>query len=186
MPRSTSSACLPEILRDSLSRDMDLGLLTGGAPPKPPGVLTTAAEAAGPDLLSAVAVARGEIGDNGGNANRIALSATMLAEADVLRTDDGFLVYPAGFAAAAGLTPIVVPGLGTDFGEPLVYDASRCYLVARDDPQVDWSGDFRFDYDAMTIRVKARVTAAIPAPDKSIRKLVIGGSPRTKAVRVKA
>ena len=98
------------------------------------------------------------------------------------RTDDGFLVYANGFAAAAGLTPVVVPGLGGDFGAPLVYDSTRCFLVVRDDPQVDWSTDFKFDFDAMTIRIKARVTAAIPAPDKSIAKLVIGGdSPRRAA-----
>ncbi len=172
---------LADLLRDSLSRDMDLGLLVGGAAPKPPGVINTAPEAAGADLLAAVAVARGGIGDAGGNANRIALSATMLAEADTARTDDGFLVYPAGFAAAAGLQAVVVPGLGGDFGAPLVYDSTRCYLVVRDDPQVDWSTDFRFDFDAMTIRVKARVTAAIPAPAKSIRQLVIGGDGRAAA-----
>jgi Phage capsid family len=174
---------LAEILRDSLSRDMDLGLLTGGAPPKPPGVIGTAPEAAGPDLLSAVAAARGQIGDAGGAADKIAMSATMLAEADAARTAEGFLVYPAGFAAAAQLTPVVVPGLGGDFGAPLVYDSTRCYTVVRDDPRVDWSRDFRFDYDALTIRIKARVTAAIPAPAKSIRKLVVGDESRTAPAR---
>jgi HK97 family phage major capsid protein len=170
---------LADRLRDSLSRDMDLGLLTGGAPPKPPGVLNTAPEAAGADLLSAVAVARGAIGDAGGAADKIALSATMLAEADTARTDTGFLLYANGFAAAAQLTPVVVPGLGSDFGAPLVFDSTRCYTVVRDDPRVDWSTDFRFDYDVMTIRIKARVTAAIPNPAASIRQLAIGDEART-------
>ena len=45
------------LLRDSLSRQLDDGLLFGGGPPAPKGVVATAAEAAGADLLEAVLTA---------------------------------------------------------------------------------------------------------------------------------
>ena len=89
---------LGTLLRDGLSRDLDLGLLLGGGPPEPVGVIGVAAEAAGEDLLEAVTVARGQIGDAGGGADTIAWSATGLAEADASRDINGQLVYPNGFA----------------------------------------------------------------------------------------
>jgi HK97 family phage major capsid protein len=162
---------LSVVIRDSLSRDLDLGLLLGsGEPPEPQGVIANAPVAAGADLLAAVALARGEIADAGGTPSTIALSGTALAQADTDRDEAGQLIYPNGFAAAAGLTPVVVPELAT----PLVYDASRCFLVVRNDAQVEMSRDFHFHLDATSIRVKARVAAAIPDSPKAIRKLVIG------------
>jgi HK97 family phage major capsid protein len=160
------------ILRDSLSRDLDLGLLHGEGPPEPVGIIGVAAEAAGADLLEAVTLARGEIGDAGGGADTIAWSATGLAQADATRDDNGQLVYPGGFAAALGLTRVVVPQLDT----PLVFDKSRCYLVVRNDVAVDMSRDWHFHLDATSVRVKGRFAAAIPDPAKAIRKLAIGGA----------
>jgi HK97 family phage major capsid protein len=165
---------LAVILRDSLSRDLDLGLLNGAGPPAPVGVLGVAAEAAGADLHEAVNVARGEIGDAGGTPDTLAISATALAEADATRDGNGQLVYAAGFASAVSLAPVVVPGLPT----PLVYDAGRCYLVVRDDAAVDISRDYHFEFDATSLRIKARVAAAIPDPAKAIRKLAVGDDSR--------
>ncbi len=164
---------LARLLRDSLSRDLDLGLLLGrgAASHEPVGVIGVAAEAAGADLLEAVTVARGQIGDAGGGADTIAWSATGLAEADASRDANGQLVYPNGFAAAIGLTPVVVPQLAT----PLVYDKSRCFLVVRNDVAVDMSRDWHFHLDALSLRVKGRFAAAIPDPNKAIRKLEIEG-----------
>ena len=54
-----------------------------------------------------------------------------------------------------------------------MYDKSRCYLAVRNDAIVEASRDWHFDRDATCIRVKARVTAAIPDPDKAIRKLSV-------------
>lgn len=176
------SDTLGTVLEDSLSRDLDLGLLNGGGPPEPVGVIGVAPEVAGADLLAAVAAARGEIADAGGTPDTIALSGAALAEADTDRDSNGQLVYPAGFAAVAGLTAVVVPGLAT----PLVYDASRCYLAVRDDARVDASGDWHFHLDALSLRIKARVTAAIPDPPKAIRKLGIGGDGRARQARTTA
>ena len=167
---------LARLLQDGLSRDLDLGLLLGrgAASNEPIGVVGVAAEAAGDDLLAAVTAARGQIGDAGGAADTIAWSATGLAEADAARDDVGQLVYPSGFAAATGLTGVPVPQLAT----PLVYDRSRCFLIVRDDVAVDVSRDWHFHMDALSLRVKGRFAAAIPDPNKAIRKLAIGDARR--------
>ena len=160
------SASLATVLQDSLSRDLDLGLLNGGGPPEPVGVIGVAPPALGADLLAQVTAAKGAIGDAGGTPTALAISATALATEDARQGTAG-LMYPAGFAAAMGLVPVVVPALAV----PLVYDQSRCYLAVRNDAQVEFSRDWHFDRDATSVRVKARVTAAIPAPSKAIRKL---------------
>ena len=88
------------------------------------------------------------------------------------RDSNGQLVYPNGFARAVGLNPVVVPQLAT----PLVYDKSRCFLVVRNDVAVDMSRDWHFNLDAISLRVKGRFAAAIPDPNKAIRKLAIDGA----------
>ena len=167
---------LARLLRDGLSRDLDLGLLLGrgAASHEPIGVVGVAQEAGGEDLLTAVTVARGQIGDAGGGADTIAWSATGLAEADADRDSNGQLVYPNGFARTVGLNPVVVPQLAT----PLVFDKSRCFLVVRNDVAVDVSRDWHFHMDATSLRVKGRFAAAIPDRNKAIRKLAIGDARR--------
>jgi HK97 family phage major capsid protein len=161
------TASLATVLRDSLSRDLDLGIIQGtGVPPQPQGVTGIAATAVGADLPAQVQVAVGEIGDAGGQATHLAVSATALAAQNAKVAANGGLVYPNGFAEANGLTAVVVPALAT----PLVYDQSRCYLAVRNDSMVEVSGDFHFNLDAASVRVKARVAAGVPAPAKSIRK----------------
>lgn len=162
------TAGLGVILQDSLSRDLDLGLLNGSGPPEPVGVIGVAPSAIGADLLGQVTAAKGSIGDAGGTPTTLAISATTLAAEDA-KTGAAGLFYPAGFAAATGLTSVVVPGLAT----PLVFDKSRCYLVVRNDARVEVSTDYHFAHDATSLRVKARVAAAIPDPNKAIRKLSV-------------
>jgi HK97 family phage major capsid protein len=171
------SAAFATLLQDSLSRDLDLGLLNGSGPPEPVGLLGVAPETAGDDLLAATAKARGEIADAGGTPDTIALSGTALAEADADRDANGQLVYPAGFAAAASLAPVVVPGLPV----PLVYDSARCFLVVRDDARVEISTDWHFDRDATSIRIKARVALAIPDVPKAVRQLDVGDDSTRRA-----
>jgi HK97 family phage major capsid protein len=165
---------LGDVLRDSLSRDLDLGLLNGGGPPEPVGVIGVAAEIAGASLFAAAMTARGEIADAGGTATTLAASGAALAAADATMDTNGQLVYPNGMAAALGLAAVSVPGLDP----ALVYDASRCYLVVRNDVQVEFSRDFHFNRDATSPRVKGRFAAAIPAPAKAIRKLDVADSRR--------
>jgi hypothetical protein len=164
------TAALSVTLRDSLSRDLDLGLLNGtGVPPQPVGVIGVAPSAIGADLLAQVTAAKGAIGDAGGTPTTLAVSATALATEDAKLSTAGGLAYPNGFAAAMGLAPVVVPGLST----PLVYDASRCFLVLRNDATADMSSDYHFEFDATSIRVKARVAAGLPDVNKAIRKCTV-------------
>jgi HK97 family phage major capsid protein len=168
---------LATLLRDSLSRDLDLGLLFGDAPPEPIGAVGIAPEVTGADLLEAVTTARGQIGDAGGSASHIAALPSVLANADAERDSNGQLVFPAGFAASAGLLAVGVPGLTS----PLVYDKSRAFLVVRDDAAVDASTDWHFHLDAYSLRVKARMALAVPDVPKTIRKLAVGdGRARAK------
>jgi hypothetical protein len=122
----------------------------------------------GTDLLAQVTAAKGSIGDAGGTPTTLAINATALAVEDAKQGTAG-LMYPNGFAAAMGLTPVVVPALST----ALVYDKSRCYLAVRNDATVEVSRDWHFDRDATSVRIKARVTAAIPDQNKAIRKLSV-------------
>ena len=171
------TASMSVVLQDSLSRDLDLGLLNGTGPPMPVGVVGVAPSALGANLLAQVTAAKGAIGDAGGTASALAISATALAAEDARTGSTGELVYDSGFAAAMGLTPVVVPALAT----PLVYDQKRCYLAVRNDATVEISRDWHFDRDATSIRIKARVTAAIPDPHKAIRKLSVTTAARAGA-----
>ena len=145
--RSTSVSELARLLRDGVSRDLDLGLLLGrgAASNEPIGVVGVAAEAAGEDLLTAVTVARGQIGDAGGSADTIAWSATGLAEADAARDVNGQLVYPNGFARAVGLTAVVVAAARDAAGVRASRGAS---WWCGNDVAVDMSRDWHFNLDA--------------------------------------
>lgn len=163
------TANLSTVLADSLSRDLDLGIIQGAGAPAPIGVTTIAPVTAGTALLAATAAAKGSIADAGGNATHIAINGTRLAAEDAVLSTAGGLAYPNGFAAAVGLTPVVVPALA--LAETMVYDSSRVFLVVRNDATVEASRDYHFNLDAVSIRIKARVSAAVPAPQKAIRKL---------------
>jgi HK97 family phage major capsid protein len=156
-------------LADSLSRDLDLGLLHGEGAPAPIGVVGVAAGTAGASLFAAAMTARGELADAGGAASHLAASGAALAAADAAADVNGQLIYPNGMAGALGLTAVTVPGLTP----PLVYDSSRVFLVVRDDVQVEYSRDYHFDRDATTMRIKGRFAVAAPAPGKSLRKLTV-------------
>lgn len=162
---------LGRILGDSMSADLDHGLLFGEGPPEPAGILNVASDVEGPSFLEAAAAAAGEIGDAGGKANTLAAAPSLLTRENARTGDDGQLVYgQGGIAGTLALNAVGVPGLTS----PLVYDSSRLFLVLNGDwSEVDMSTEFRYDYDATTFRVKSRVAAACPDPARTIRKLTI-------------
>ena len=135
----------------------------------------------GADLLEAVLTARGAIADAGGRATTLAASGAVLAAADGARDSQGALMFPGGFAAVTGLTPVSVPELDP----PLVFDRSRLYLILRDDSSVEMSRDFRFEFDATTYRVRARMACACPDPNKGIRKLAVGDDSTRRAAKAR-
>ena len=106
---------LSVMLTDSLSRDLDLGLLNGGGPPEPFGVIGAAGNIDAPDLLTGVSQAIGAINDAGGMADTLAVSGAILATEDAKVGANG-LFYPGGCAAAVGLKALVVPALATPVG----------------------------------------------------------------------
>ena len=160
-------------LTDSLSRDLDQGLLLGGGAKEPEGVIAQAEAVAGETLIAAAGAAIAEIGEKGGSCNTICLSPTAYADELVSKDDNGRLMHPDGLPDLLGLTIVQSPGLA----DPLVYDAKRCYLVLGHDSNVTLHDDPQ--HDAILVNVSARVNAGIPVAGKSIRKLdVTGGSAR--------
>jgi len=154
-------------LADSLSRDLDLGLLRGTGTPQPDGIIAQADPVEGPTLIAAAGAAIAAIGEAGGTCDTIALSPTAYA-AELTRTDDlGHLVHPDGLTDLIGLDIVQVPGLDPS----LVYDAGRCFLVLGQDSNVTIHDDPH--HDAMLLLVKARANVGVPVKDKAIRKLDI-------------
>lgn len=156
-------------LTDSLSRDVDLGLLNGtGANGQPNGIIAQAAEASGPSLTAATGAAIAEIGEKGGTCDTIAMSPTTYAGELTREDDTGRLVHPDGLPDFLGLNIVQVPAISS----ALVYDSRRTFLVLGTDSSVTLHDDPK--HDAVTLLVKARVNGAVPVKEKSIRKLRIG------------
>ena len=164
-------------LADSLSRDLDLGLLNGSGAPEPNGIIAQADEVSGPSLTMAAGAAIAAIGESGGSANTIALSPTAYV-AELTATDaNGRPIHEDGLDNVAGLSIVQVPGLDPS----LVYDASRCFLVLGQDSTVTMHDDPH--HDATLLLVKARANVGVPVKDKAIRKLDITGSRAAPAPR---
>jgi len=166
------SALFTVLLRDSLSKQLDDGLLFGTGSPEPDGVVATASAVTGSDLLAAALAARAAISDAGGAADTMAVSGALLAGADGARDNNGSLLYgPGGIASVTGLATVTVPQLPV----PLVYDSKRIYTVLNGQmSSVEVSDQFRWAYDATSFRIKCRIACACPDPNKTIRKLTIG------------
>jgi HK97 family phage major capsid protein len=164
-------------LADSLSRDLDLGLLNGTGSPQPDGIIAQADAVTGPTLIAAAGAAIGAIGEAGGQASTIAMSPTAYA-AELTRTDDlGNLVHPNGLPDLVGLDIVQVPALAPS----LVYDRTRTFLVLGADSNVTVHDDPH--HDAILLLVKARANVGVPVKDQAIRKLTVtpAGTARSKA-----
>jgi HK97 family phage major capsid protein len=154
-------------LADSLSRDLDLGLLNGSGKPEPDGIIAQADEVSGATLIAAAGAGIAAIGEAGGTADTIAMSPTMYAAELTARDADGRLIHPDGLPDLLGLEIVQVPALDP----PLLYDARRCYLVMGQDSTVTPHDDWQ--HDAMVLLVKGRANVGVPVAHKSIRKLEI-------------
>lgn len=162
-------------LADSLSRDLDLGILNGTGQPQPDGIVAQADTASGAGLTGAAGAAIAEIGEAGGTANTIALSPTAYAAELTSKDSQGRPIHPDGLPDLLGLKIVQVPALAA----PLVYDSKRCYLVLGQDSTVTPHDDF--NHDAMTLLVKARVNVGVPVKDKAIRKLTVTATAAAEA-----
>jgi HK97 family phage major capsid protein len=160
-------------LRDSLSRDLDLGILRGTGVPQPDGIIDQAEEVSGPTLIDAVGAGIAAIGEKGGAANTIALSPTQFAAELTSRDGEGRLMHPNGLPDLLGLRIVQV----ADLDQPLLYDRTRCFLVLGQDSTVTLHDDWQ--HDAVQVLVKARANVGVPVAAKSIRKLEIGARAAT-------
>lgn len=168
------SDLLGEAVADSMGPALDSGLLFGGGPPAPDGVVAVAPTIAGSaDLRADVIEAWGELVDAGAAADQIVAfcSASTLAFEMSRTTDDGAKFHMDGAQAmlGPGIAMIAVPSLSG--GETLVADRSRLYLVLRSDFQADMSEHANFGTDEAAMRIKGRFAVACPTPNKTIRTI---------------
>jgi HK97 family phage major capsid protein len=169
---------LGELLRESASAELDRGLLYGsGAAGEPKGIVATAPDASGSDLAAALSEAIGSIGDAGGIVSHLAAKPSVLAAARNARDSEGRMMYPAGLGAAFGVAEAGVPELKAD--DVLALDASRAFLIIRNDFELATSTDYAFHLDALAVRLRGRFAVGAPAVNKTLRRLeVTGGGAR--------
>jgi hypothetical protein len=84
------------------------------------------------------------------------------------------LVFPDGIGAAYGLEEVGCPELRA--ADVLVLDATRAYLITRNDFTVDQSGDAFFTRDAWALRPRGRFAVGAPDMPKSLRKLNVAAA----------
>jgi HK97 family phage major capsid protein len=162
---------LSDLLRDSCSAELDRGLLYGADPTEPQGVVAAAPPAAGADLAEALSNAIGSVGDAGGIVSHLAARPSVLAAARNLRNINGDMLYPLGFGAAMGVQEVGVPELAA--ADILAFDATRCWLIIRNDFDVAISQDYFFNRDAAAMRVRGRFAVGVPVIEKSLRRLTV-------------
>jgi hypothetical protein len=166
------TALVGDLLADAAGPELDRGLLYGAGAPEPVGVVANAPAVDGTDLAAALTSAIGAIGDSGGTATHIAAKPSVLArQRNVRAAPAGQLLFPNGIGAAFGVTEVGVPSLN----DCLLYDASRAWCIVRNDFELAMSMDYAFHLDSAAVRVRGRFAVGIPAINKTIRKLTVGG-----------
>ena len=170
---------LETALRDTFSATAERDLIAGTAD-GPAGILANAPVTAGEDLWAAAIRAKAEIAANGGVATHIAVNAADAGAEEGRRNNVGDPLYPQGLGQLAGLAVVAARSAS----RPIVYDASRCFTVVRQDWQVLSSSDYSpaFERDAIALRIVGRLNVAVPTPDRSIRALDIPGPTGTLTV----
>ncbi|MCB0983842.1 MAG: phage major capsid protein [Ilumatobacter sp.] len=165
---------LSAAVRDSMSHQLDVGLLFGAGAPEPEGVLDAAPEAVGGDDFRADIIgAWGELVDAGANPEAIVAfaSASVVAWELARTTVDGVPIHADGAAAMVGPGIRLQPVPALSAGETLVCDTSRTFLVIRNEFEVAFSEHEKFRNDSTTCRIKARFAVACPNPGKALRKI---------------
>jgi HK97 family phage major capsid protein len=160
-------------VRDASGPVLDDGLLHGDGDPGPVGVVGLAPASTGTTLREAAITATADIGNDGGTANVLALNPTDIAAESARADANGRPLYENGFTTLGTLSVVAVPKLAAGT-EMLVYDATRLYLLVRNDFLVEASPDAGFTSDLTIARIKGRFAAAVPTVNKSIRKLTVG------------
>jgi HK97 family phage major capsid protein len=168
------TAQITQVLQDTFSHKLDLDLIGAAGPaPVPTGILSVASASDGADLELAAVQGKADIGTSGGTASHIALSPHFLAELEGKRDTTGRALYPDLAQGFVGLT--VVQAVAAT--QPFVYDATRCWLVTRNDflAQITPFTDSAWSHYAQSLRIVGRFALAVPQPAKAVRKLTVAG-----------
>jgi HK97 family phage major capsid protein len=161
-----------QVIEDKFSNKLERDFIGGAGPaPVPTGILSVAAEVVGADLELAAVAAKAEIGTNGGEANSIAMSPTLIGTLEAARDTLGRSLYPDAGTTFAGLATVRSVAATT----AIVYDTTRLWLVINRDFQADFSRETSEAWNrfARSLRIVGRFALAAPSPVKSVRKLKV-------------
>lgn len=158
------------LVRESMAAKADTDLTYGTGPaPEPVGFLPGLTPVVNTTLRGAVIDACSEILAAGGTPTTVLLSPAQWA-AEMRRREE---TYTAGGALFADLgIPLQVKVAHTlEADDGLVLDKAGCFGIVRSDYSIEASseGGSAWSHDGISLRIKARLAVAIPAPDKHIR-----------------
>ncbi|MBI4935707.1 MAG: phage major capsid protein [Actinobacteria bacterium] len=169
-------AAVGAVLKDTLSADLDDGLLNGtGIAPIPAGVIGRATSTTGTftDMRSGVIASIGELIDAGADPSAIKVYANGLTVApELAREGTAGPIYTKGVDGLPYGAQIV-PAQKMGAAEVLVVDTTRCWLVTHDDFEVAVSGEAGFANDQTLLRIKGRFNVATPVPGKALRTFTV-------------
>ena len=171
-----------QVIEDKFSNKLERDFIGGAGPfPVPTGILAVAAEVVGADLELAAVAAKGEIGTNGGEANSIAMSPTLIAGLESARDDIGRSLYPDAGTTFAGLATV----RSVAASQAICYDSTRLWIVINRDFSAEFSRETSEAWNrfAQSLRIVGRFALAAPMPAKSVRKLTVTVPPSAERAR---
>lgn len=162
------------LIRDGLAAKADADLVYGTGPaPEPTGFYSALTVGGGATLRAAVVDAVAQILAAGGTPTHVILSPSLWQDEMDRREETQVATGP--LFADLGVPLAVSVAATLQEGDGLVLDKAGCYGVVRNDASIEASresGD-AWSHDAVSLRVKARLAVAIPAPAKAIRSLAV-------------
>lgn len=162
------------LIQGGLAAKADADLTYGSGPaPEPTGFLAALDSGSGATLRAAVVDAVAQILAAGGKPTHVILSPSLWQD-EMDRREETEVAGGALFADLG--MPLTVSVASTlQAGDGLVFDRSGCYGVVRNDASIEASRESAdaWTHDAVSLRVKARLAVAIPAPGKAIRSLAV-------------
>ena len=165
-----------QVIQDTFSAKLERDFISGAGPhPVPTGILNVASEVVGADFELACIEAKAQIGTKGGEANRIAMSPTLIGELESARDGLGRALYPDAAVTFSGLATVRSVAATT----AVVYDARRLWLVINRDFTAEMTPyvSEAWNRNAQSLRIVARFALAAPMPAKSVRKLTVVADP---------
>lgn len=166
------------LIKESMAPKADRDILYGdsGNPAAPPALLDSLDTATGPTLRAAVVDAAAAIMSNGGTPTNVILSPALWAAEMERREDTPHVTGPLLADLGLNLTVSVAATLHND--DALVIDKAGCFGIIRKDYSIEVSRETTqaWTHDGLSLRVLARLAAAIPSPAKHARAVAVSTS----------